>query len=133
MELAPSLRQSQFGEAERAIRWYFADEGNRATIDSWMQKLADWQAHEQVPADHIVFTEFGAMKQMTAGDEINRDSRARWLHDAAAAMEAHGWGWTVYVLRDGPFGLFERNSDRRPDPALISALGLTPSTRRALH
>ena len=98
-----------------------------------MQKLAAWQAREGVPAGHIVFTEFGAMKQITDCIEINRDSRARWLHDAAAAMASRGWGWTVYVLRDGPFGLFERNSDRRPDPSLLTALGLAPVTQPVLH
>jgi endoglucanase len=133
MELSPDVRQAQLAEAERAIRWYFADEGKPATIETWMDKLADWQQREGVPSDRVVFTEFGAMKQLTGGGEINRASRARWLHDASAAFERHGWGWTVYVLRDGPFGLFNSNSDHRPDPSLLSALGLAPVVRRALH
>jgi endoglucanase len=128
MDLSPQTRQSEFAEAEKAIRWYFADEGNLSTIEGWMTKLADWQAREGVPSDRIVFTEFGAMKQLTDGVEIDRDSRARWLHDASTAMERHGWSWTVYVLRDGPFGLHDSKSDGSPDPRLLSALRLSPGT-----
>jgi endoglucanase len=133
LDLSPDARQAQFAEAERAIRWYFSDEGYPSTIETWMGKLAEWQRREGVPSDRIVFTEFGAMKQLTGGNEINRLSRARWLHDASAAFERHGWGWTVYVLRDGPFGLFDSNSDHRPDPGLLTALGLAPVAQRALH
>jgi endoglucanase len=125
MNLPAQIRQSQFTEAEKAIRWYFAEEGKPSTIEDWMNKLADWQICEGVPSDRIVFTEFGAMKQLTDSIETDRASRARWLHDASAAMERHGWGWTVYVLHDGPFSLYDDESDRRPDPLLLSALRLS--------
>jgi endoglucanase len=128
MNLPAQIRQSQFAEAEKAIRWYFAEEGKPSTIEDWMNKLADWQTREGVPSDRIVFTEFGAMKQLTDGIETDRASRARWLHDASAAMERHGWGWTVYVLHDGPFSLYDDESDRHPDPLLLSALRLSPVT-----
>jgi hypothetical protein len=128
MNLPAQVRQSQFAEAEKAIRWYFAEEGKPATIEDWMDKLADWQTREGVPSDRIVFTEFGAMKQLTDGIETDRASRAHWLHDASAAMERRGWGWTVYVLHDGPFSLYEDESDRHPDPLLLSALRLSPVT-----
>jgi hypothetical protein len=128
MNLPGEIRQSQFAEAEKAIRWYFAEEGKPSTIEDWMSKLAEWQRGEGVPSDRIVFTEFGAMKQLTDGIETDRASRARWLHDASAAMERRGWGWTVYVLHDGPFSLYDSDSDRHPDPSLLSALRLSPAT-----
>ncbi len=77
-----------------------------------------------MPSDHIVFTEFGAMKETIDGAQFDRASRARWLHDASASIASHGWGWTAYVLRDDPFGLYVQESDRYPDPELMKALGL---------
>jgi endoglucanase len=112
-------------KADGEIQRYFAQDQGSAQIAGWMNKLAAWQAREQVRSDQIVFTEFGAMKQLAGGAEIGRDSRARWLHDTAAAIAGHGWGWTVYVLRDDPFGLYrDEATDRFPDPMLLRALGL---------
>ena len=111
-------------KADTAIRQYFAEGQGPAQIGDWMSKLADWQAREGVNSDQIVFTEFGAMKETVDGVEIGRASRARWLHDAAASIASHGWGWTAYVLRDDPFGLYLHESDHFPDPQLLSALGL---------
>jgi endoglucanase len=128
LNLPAQIQQSQFAEAEKAIRWYFAEEGKLSTIEDWMDKLAAWQARQGVPSDRIVFTEFGAMKQLTDGVETDQASRSRWLHDASASMERHGWGWTVYVLHDGPFSLYDSDSDRHPDPRLLSALRLSPVT-----
>jgi len=126
LNLPPEQKRAEVVEAEKAIRWYFTEGDDRSTIEQWMTKLADWQAREDVPSDHIVFTEFGAMKQMSDGTEIDPDSRTRWLHDTSAAIRRHGWGWTVYVLRDGPYGLYADESDSGPDPRLLSALGLSP-------
>lgn len=72
------------------------------------------------------------MKQTIQGVEIDRSSRARWLHDASAGIESHGWGWTAYVLRDDPFGLYANMRDRNPDPELMRALRLdAPIDKRA--
>jgi hypothetical protein len=115
-------------KADGEIRQYFAQAQGPAQVGDWMTKLADWQARQHVNSDQIVFTEFGAMKELAGGGEIGRASRARWLHDAAAAIAGHGWGWTAYVLRDDPFGLYaNEGTDRFPDPALLRALGLDPS------
>ena len=111
-------------KADAEIRQYFAAGQGPAQLDDWMKKLAAWQAREAVKSDQIVFTEFGAMKQIVDGVEIGRASRARWLHDAAGSIASHGWGWTAYVLRDDPFGLYVHESDRFPDPRLLHALGL---------
>jgi len=111
-------------QAEIEIGKYFDQAQGRAQIEDWMNKVADWQKREGVDSSQIVFTEFGAMKQTIDGVELDRASRARWLRDASATIESHGWGWTAYVLRDDPFGLYVRESDRYPDPQLMRALRL---------
>ena len=111
-------------QAEAEIGKYFDQAQGPAQIDDWMNKIADWQKREGVDSSQIVFTEFGAMKQTIDGVELDRASRARWLRDASAAIESHGWGWTAYVLRDDPFGLYVHESDRYPDPELMRALRL---------
>jgi endoglucanase len=110
--------------AEAEISEYFKEAQGPAQVEEWMNKVADWQRRLQVDSDRIVFTEFGAMKETIDGVEIGRASRARWLRDTAASIVSHGWGWTAYVLRDDPFGLYVHESDRKPDPDLMHALGL---------
>ncbi len=121
---AANDRGAALAKAEGEIRRYFAEAQGPAQVEDWMNKAADWQRRQRVDSDRIVFSEFGAMKQTIQGVEIDRGSRARWLHDASAAIESHGWGWTAYVLRDDPFGLYASMHDRYPDPALMRALGL---------
>ena len=117
-------RAAAEAQAETEIRKYFGEAQGPAQIADWMNKVADWQAREGVASNQIVFTEFGAMKQTIDGVEIGRASRARWLRDTTAAIESHGWGWTAYVLRDDPFGLYVHEGDRNPDPELMRALHL---------
>ena len=114
-------------KAEAEIERYFAERQGPQQIEQWMNRVAQWQQREQVPSSRIVFTEFGAMKETVGGAQFDRASRARWLHDTAASIARRGWGWTVYVLRDDPFGLYRQESDRNPDPELLQALGLTAS------
>ncbi|HEY0219277.1 MAG TPA: cellulase family glycosylhydrolase [Afipia sp.] len=101
--------------AEDAIRNYFRENADSAAIATKLRTLKDWSIARNVAPARIVFTEFGAMK--TPGGEL---SRARWLRDVTGAIGANGWGWTVWVLRQGPFGL---DNDGRYDPALFLALG----------
>ena len=117
-------RAAAEAQAETEIRKYFGEAQGPAQIADWMNKVADWQAREDVASDQIVFTEFGAMKETIDGVQIGRASRARWLRDATAAIASHGWGWTAYVLRDDPFGLYVHESDRNPDPELMRAMHL---------
>ena len=129
VELKPGVdRNAAEQKAEAEIRRYFREAQGPAQVEEWMNQVADWQQRERVDSDRIVFTEFGAMKQTIDGVEIDRPSRARWLRDTSSAIESHGWGWTAYVLRDDPFGLYVRESDRNPDPQLLQALGLGMST-----
>jgi endoglucanase len=117
-------RAAAEAQAETEIRKYFAQGQGPAQIADWMNQVAEWQAREGVDSSRIVFTEFGAMKETIDGVQIGRASRARWLRDTTAAIASHGWGWTAYVLRDDPFGLYVRESDRNPDPELMRALHL---------
>jgi endoglucanase len=114
-------------KAETEIEKYFAQNQGPQQIDEWMDRVAQWQQRQGVPSSRIVFTEFGAMKETVDGASFDRASRARWLHDASAAIARRGWGWTVYVLRDDPFGIYRQMSDPNPDPELMKALGLSPS------
>jgi hypothetical protein len=128
-------RAAALAQAETEIRRYFAEAQGPVQIEQWMNKVAAWQRRQQIDSDRIVFTEFGAMKQTVDGIVFDRASRARWLHDASATIKSHGWGWTAYVLRDDPFGLYVQESDRYPDPDLMRALGLdvpkgTPASDR---
>lgn len=118
--------------AKAEIEKYFSEAQGSAQIKEWMNKVAMWQQRQQIDSGRIVFTEFGAMKQEIDGVEIDRASRARWLHDTASAIESQGWGWTVYGLRDGPFGVYRRESDRYPDPELMRALGLDAAKQSAV-
>ncbi len=125
LALAPGVdRAASQAKAEHEISRYFREAQGPTQIDQWINQVADWQRREGVASDRIIFTEFGAMKQTIDGVEIDRGSRARWLHDASLAMENRGWGWTVFVLRDDPFGLYAKQSDRYPDPQLLRALRL---------
>lgn len=117
-------RAAAEAQAETEIHKYFEQAQGPAQVADWMNKVADWQAREGVASDRIVFTEFGAMKETVDGVQIGRASRARWLRDTSAAIASHGWGWTAYVLRDDPFGLYVHEGDRNPDPELMRALHL---------
>lgn len=119
-------RATAEAEAEHQIERYFSEAQGPAQVGQWMKQVADWQKREGVAPDHVVFTEFGAMKAIVNGAEIDAASRARWLHDTSSAISGHGWGWTVYVLRDDPFGLYVHMGDRYPDAELLRALGLHP-------
>jgi endoglucanase len=119
-----SDRAAMEQKAETEIARYFREGQGPAQVEEWMNKVADWQKRQRVDSDRIVFTEFGAMKQTIDGVEIDRASRARWLRDTSSAIASRGWGWTVYVLRDDPFGLYVNESDRNPDPQVLHALGL---------
>jgi endoglucanase len=111
-------------KADVEIDKYFREGEGPAQIEEWMDRVAGWQQRRGIESDRIVFTEFGAIKQEIDTVEIDRASRARWLRDTSSAIERRGWGWTAFVLRDGPFGLYVRESDRHPDPELLRALRL---------
>ena len=63
---------------------------------------------------HIVVTEFGVYRMAPPA------SRARWLAQAVHAMQADGFGWTVWEF-DGGFGI---KPDLNACTAVARALGL---------
>ncbi len=115
---SPAKTPDILPRAEAAIRNYFSENADGTAILTRLQTLKDWSFARNVALARIVFTEFGAMK--TPGGEL---SRARWLRDVSGAIGANGWGWTLWVLRQGPFGL---DDDGRYDPALFLALSTRP-------
>jgi endoglucanase len=123
VELKVDRRQA-WHDAEAAIRWYFQENAGADAIRRAMQPLEDWRRRHGIAAARIVFTEFGAMRQESGTREIDHGSRARWLGDVSRTVAEHGWGWTVWVLRDGPFGLYADAQAVRPDGRLLHALGL---------
>jgi endoglucanase len=134
LPLAPGAdRTAAQAQAETEIRRYFGEAQGPAQVGDWMNKVAAWQTRQHVDSDRIVFTEFGAMKQTVEGVEIDRGSRVRWLRDTSASIESHGWGWTAYVLRDDPFGLYAHRNDRNPDPELMRALRLDAPKESGRH
>lgn len=104
--------------AEDAIRHYYSQYADDRSIKAQFQALKQWEVARGLEPGRIVFTEFGAMKTPSG-----ESSRVRWLRDISRAIRANGWGWTVWVLRDGPFGLEEGG---RYDPALMDAIGCRP-------
>ncbi len=122
--LANADRMAARQKAEAEIRKYFREDQDQRQIKGWMDRVADWQRRQGIESDRIVFTEFGAMKQKIDGIEIDRSSRVRWFYDTSSEIERRGWGWTIYVLRDDPFGLYDRPTDRYPDAALLRVLRL---------
>lgn len=124
----PGLKLSPKDEARRpqltqqatdAVRNYFHEDWRADVLAAKLDSLQAWCARNSVPADRVVFTEFGAMK--TAGGGV---SRRRWLHDVSSAVASRGWGWTLWLLKQGPFGLDDTGG--RYDPSLLEAIGVGP-------
>ena len=89
-------------------------------MDESSRRLA---TREGVASDRIVFTEFGAMKETIDGVEIDRGSRARWLHDASA-MENRGWGWTVLCCATIRSGFMARERSLSGPASFFGRFGL---------
>jgi len=104
-------------QAADAVRNYFREDQGRDQIEAKLDLLRDWCGRHGVPADRVVFTEYGAMR---TGDDGS--SRRRWLHDVSDGIASRGWGWTLWVLKQGPFGLDDDTG--RSDPELLKAIGV---------
>jgi endoglucanase len=126
LDLTPDERSVLVRKAQEAIREYFQTPMGRVEVARRMGELKAWQERNAVDPRQIVFTEFGATRQLDGDVEIDAESRRRWLEDVSGIIEENGWGWTVHVLKGDPFGLYAEEDDVRPDPRLIRALGLRP-------
>lgn len=109
-------RKKRLADAETAIRYYFSVDPH-VTMSATFAELRRRTAALGITTKRVVFTEFGAVR--TADGDT---SRAHWLEDVSKMIEAENAGWTLWVLRGGPFGL--DREDGRLEPALLRALRL---------
>ncbi|NEW93599.1 cellulase family glycosylhydrolase [Rhodopseudomonas sp. BR0M22] len=118
-EKAKAMRASEqlVARANAAIDQYFQHDGDSASIRRKLAELDAWCRRNGVAPERVVFTEFGATKS-----DVDRTSRLHWLRDVSSAIESYGWAWTLWVLRDGPFGLDDAHGQL--DPALLRSIGL---------
>jgi endoglucanase len=75
---------------------YPTDYADPSVIRNEIGLAAQWGKRNHVP---LVVTEFGAYDAI-----VSPASRAAWLHDVRAALEANGIGWTIWEYRGG-FGI----------------------------
>jgi endoglucanase len=69
----------------------------------------------------VMCGEFGALRQAAPPAD-----RVRWLRDVRTLLERDSIGWSVWDYASAGFGLVDPRSGaaRRPDPAVMQALGL---------
>ncbi|GJE41176.1 glycoside hydrolase family 5 protein [Methylobacterium soli] len=112
---------------EAKLAEYFAARPDRGFIDRQFADIRDWATRHAIPEREILMGEFGALRSdhryVAAGDA----DRARYVRDVRESAEAFGFPWAFWNLFDG-MGLIDDDT-RIADPALLSALGLTPSAR----
>lgn len=113
-----TLRQ----EADAALQQYFKADYDARSLHDEFDKLEAWRKSASVSQDRIVITEFGAIRQIANGAEVERASRLRWLRDVRETAESFGFGWTVWSWGAGSFGVLESNGALPSDTA--QALGL---------
>jgi endoglucanase len=97
---------------------YWLDHWDAAHIRALIDEAATWGRINNVP---VLCNEFGAYRQFSDPDDRNR-----WIHDVRTALEADGIGWDMWDFH-GSFGVATvQNGKSIPDPATVSALGLSP-------
>jgi endoglucanase len=120
----PEQRERARLEAEDKIRGYFRQRQGRVTINLPLKKLETWAAEQGIAPRRIVFTEIGVYRQSENGREKDAASRLRWKKDVTDLLAERGWGWAIWVLNRGRFGLFE-GDEPLPDAATLEALGVS--------
>ncbi|MGA8865861.1 MAG: glycoside hydrolase family 5 protein [Candidatus Sulfotelmatobacter sp.] len=105
-----------------AVIRYGQDHWDAARIGAEISQVADWAKQRGVP---VVCNEFGVYR-----DYADPQDRAAWIHDARAAFERHGIGWTMWDY-SGSFGVVTKKDGRAtPDELTVKALGLTMPAAR---
>lgn len=111
------------GEIVRALDSYVADAGERQILDDFAS-LAAWARRRGVAAEDIVMGEFGVRKPLVETPEHLR-SRITWLTSVRRAAEAHGFAWSLWLLKgDGGMALLPDESDIAFDVDVLRALGM---------
>ena len=85
--------------------------------------MANWAKLNGVPKERIIVGEFGALRTPAESGVEDDGSRFRWAQVTRAAIEAHGFGWALYVNRL-QFGLYKDPARLDLEPEMLSALGL---------
>ncbi len=99
------------------VESYWMDHWDARHIRMMMDAAAEWGKANNVP---LLCNEFGAFRQ-----HMDADSRARWIHDVRAALEADGIGWTMWDYRGGFGVVFKQDGQpAKVDPGVLAALGL---------
>jgi endoglucanase len=95
---------------------YGLDHWDAARIAAEVKQAAAWAQRRGVP---LVCNEFGVYRAYS--DPRDRDA---WLHDARAAFEANGIGWTMWDY-SGSFGVVTKTDGKTVvDSGVLKALGL---------
>jgi aryl-phospho-beta-D-glucosidase BglC (GH1 family) len=100
-----------------ALENYWLNRWDGHHIRMAIDAAAAWGRENKVP---LICNEFGAYR-----NEADPVSRANWIHDVRAALEADGIGWTMWDYRGG-FGVVTKQ-DGQPaqvDGAVVGALGI---------
>lgn len=113
-----------FAEADAAIAAYFAPQAKPDMIKAEFEKLELWRKTTTLAPNRVVLTEFGAIRQVLNGSELERDSRARWLREVRTIAEGFGFGWTVWAWGNTSFGILEPDLSLSGD--IANALGIGP-------
>lgn len=89
-----------------------------------LRRAAAWADAHGIPRDRVVYDEFGAVWIDDQGAEFDLPGHLRFLRDKRELAEAYGFGWAVWSLT-GNMRIVQGDTDRRMDPRLCPALGLT--------
>jgi len=80
---------------------------NGASIEGYLQLPVDWARRHGVPANRLVASEFGCMRQWP--------DCARYLEDVLSALEADGVHWAFYSFRENWDGMdYELGTEKLP-------------------
>jgi endoglucanase len=118
--IAPILPTIGSERLRAALVKYGEERWGPARIEREIAAIGSWAKRHNV---HVTCNEFGVYRKV-----VSAVDRAAWIRDARTAMEKHGIGWTMWDYQGG-FNVVNRVDGRVvPDPEIIAALGLKPSS-----
>jgi len=109
---------------ERALTDYFNGAPDRSYIDAFLARVSAWGRRHGIAPGRILLGEFGALRSDAHHVAARPADRARYIRDVREAAEAQGLPWAFWNFFDS-MGLTRDDDDRRFDPAIAAALGLT--------
>jgi endoglucanase len=104
------------------MRFYCAQRWDVAKVTARIAEAATWARRYHVA---VFAGEFGASQR------LNAPARLAWLTAVREACERQAFGWALWGYDDSMgFALHPPNDRRQIDPAMLDALGLSPSSNR---